>query len=217
MSNDKSIIEKMPPWVIGVAIIAVVIFISLLFFSQNPFACSRDSDGFSCGFIREPTVIYEKLHGYFYDWDETGNTYCSHEILDLGFVDDEVSITARATGAVKNRDGNLVENKWMFRGYKHGNNLAIAYVTERPPRTGNGVYYLIQNQGEYAGFWMGVDSPSGKTIRCPYVLTTTEKRGNESCELRWPHIFSPTNGCYEIVFPSNGQPNSQSSRDLPRK
>ncbi|MEO8327577.1 MAG: hypothetical protein ABI618_17125, partial [Nitrospirota bacterium] len=118
----------------------------------------------------------------------------------LEFSDDEVSLRARTAGMVKDRDGSLIERSWIHRGYKHGNNLAVSYVTEAKPTTGNGVYYLIQTNGDYAGFWIGVDWPSGKTIRCPYLLTRTEKRGNETCEDRWPYVFSATTACTEVIF-----------------
>ena len=76
---------------------------------------------------------------------------------------------------MKDRDGNSAEGSWLLQGYKHGNNLAMAYVSDYKPRSGNGVYYLVPNQGEYAGFWIGIDSPSGKVIRCPYVLTNKDR------------------------------------------
>lgn len=199
-NENISIIEKIPIWVIGVSIIGVIVFILLLFFSQKPFNCNMTKDGFSCGFVSDTNVTHDKYFGYFYDWDEKKRTYCSYEIVDITFSDDELSVQAKTTGKVKDRDGSLVERSWIHRGYKHGNNLAISYVTESKPTTGNGVYYLVQNQGDYAGFWVGVDWPSGKIIHCPYLLTKTEKRGNESCEDRWPQIFSKSNACIEVKF-----------------
>lgn len=198
--TQVSLPARVPPWIVGIAIIAVLIIALLLFFSDRPFTCTKTKDGYICGFINGTKFTHEKFLGYFYDWDEKRNTYCSSEVVDLEFSDDEVSIQAKTTGKVKDRDGGLVERSWNHRGYKHGNNIAIAYVTDRKPTTGNGVYYLVQSQGDYAGFWIGTDWPSGKTIRCPYVLTKTEKRGSESCEERWPYVFSPATVCQEVFF-----------------
>jgi len=200
MAEEEPSMSKMPPWIIGVSVIAVVIIALLLFFSQKPFKCIKSNEGFSCGFVSEQNWAKEKYIGYFYDWDEKKNTYCSSETVDLEFSEDEVSLRARTSGNVKDRDGRLIDRSWIHRGYKHGNNLAIAYVTEAKPTTGNGVYYLIQTNGDYAGFWIGVDWPSGKTIRCPYLLTKTEKRGSETCEERWPYVFSSATACTEVVF-----------------
>ncbi|MBT9597448.1 MAG: hypothetical protein IV094_15815 [Vitreoscilla sp.] len=195
-------IQKLPAWVIAVVALAIAFVIGLLFFSKNPISCSKNEDGFACGFVRPLDAVTDKYYGYFSDLDEKGSVYCSHERIDVSFLSDDVSVRARSVAKVKDRDGNLVEESWIIQGYKYGEKLALAYITEHPPRSGNGVYYLIATQGEYAGFWLGVDSPSGKTIRCPYVLTRTEKPEVLSCEQRWPSVFSSTNACREISFPS---------------
>ena len=201
MGTSNPLLAKLPPWVLSLAIVAVVVVIGLLYISKTPFRCSNSSEGFSCGFVSEPGVVHENYVGYYYDWDERGATYCAHEDLDLGFADDEVSITAKSIGKVKDRYGELVDASWSLRGYKLGTNLALAYISAQLPRTGNGVYYLIQNRGEYAGYWIGFDSPSGKVIRCPYLLTKSKKAETESCESRWPQVFSAANQCREVVFP----------------
>lgn len=200
MTDTKSIFDKVPPWVIGSVSIAVIVVALLLFFSNRPFQCSKTNEGFSCGFVREPNTTYKHYIGYFYNWDKERNTYCTSESMDIGYSDDGVSLVAHTSGKIKDRDGNYIERSWVHRGYKHGNNLAIAYVTENRPTTGNGVYYLVQTDGEYAGFWIGINWLSGKAIRCPYVLTDSEKRGNETCEQRWPQSFSKENECKEVSF-----------------
>jgi hypothetical protein len=64
-----------------------------------------------------------------------------------------------------------------------------------------GVYYLALSRGDYAGFWIGLDAISGKVIQCPYVLSDTENNANETCEGRWPHVFSEATACREVNLP----------------
>ncbi|RYF26299.1 MAG: hypothetical protein EOO23_08615 [Comamonadaceae bacterium] len=201
MSIGETIVSKLPPWLIATIFISISVITLLLFVSDRTLTCTL-KEGISCGVSpSKGKVATETYYGYYYNLDENSRLICDSETVEIGFSGDEVPITAHSAGMVRDRDGTQSPNKWVFQGYKHGSNLALAYVTEQKPTSGNGVYYLIKNQGEYAGFWAGVNGPTGKIISCPYVLTKTAKRANESCQARWPRVFTASTGCREVLFP----------------
>ena len=197
MTDSASALDKIPVWVLGVAIVAVIVLATLLYLSGKSFGCSKSSTSFSCGFAQEPAFTSESFFGYYYDWDEKRNSVCTEEVLTLGFSDAGL-IRGNSSANVKDRFGGTSVNTWIHTGFRFGDNIAAAYTTDRRRRTGNGVYYLMKSEDENAGFWVGISSPSGKTIRCPYVLTKTQKPPNESCESRWPKLFSVANECKEL-------------------
>ena len=205
MPNDVlSMVRKMPPWVIAFAVVAILVLAVLLFISKTNAGCIWGEGRFSCGFDLDKTQRFtepRKFHGYYYNWSDKGEVNCSSETVTLRFSVDEKVIEGQSVGnVVMDNHGTSAKNSWTLRGFNYGNKLALAYVTEKTPVSGNGIYYLIKEQGEYAGFWIGVNSPSNRIIRCPYLLTTVEKPANEICEQRWPRVFNSANTCQEVAF-----------------
>lgn len=129
------------------------------------------------------------FNGYYYTLDDQGVDKCGHEKIKVKFFEDNITIEAFASGTVHDHNGSPVVRTWTYKGYRHGNDLALAYVTADKLPTGNGIYYLLSRGGDYAGYWMGTDFPTDARVQCPYVLTQVEIRGNESCEKMWPDVF----------------------------
>ena len=150
----------------------------------------KNGDNFSCGFSSNNEFEKKLLNGYFYTLDDVGNTVCVSEKLQLKFYEDHYTVKASSGGNVHDKDGHLIKSKWIQIGFRHGNNLALAYITDSNSPTGTGVYYLMARGNEYAGYWLGLDFPLGHKFQCPYILTPSEKPEDQTCEDRWPEVFT---------------------------
>ncbi len=189
LENNKRGLFDLPPWLLGIALLAIIGLAVLLFYSGARIECGQSDAKFTCGFTKLEGYEEKEFNGYFYTLDDQGKNTCANEKIKIRFYDDNITIAAYAEGTVHDHNGSLIKRTWTYRGYRHGNDLALAYVTADKLPTGNGIYYLLSRGGDYAGYWMGTDFPTDARVQCPYVLTRTEKRGNESCEKLWPDVF----------------------------
>ncbi|NOU12039.1 MAG: hypothetical protein HOO98_18770 [Nitrospira sp.] len=194
VNNDAAIHRRslfdLPPWLLGLTLLVLVGVVGLLYISGTHFECGASGPKFTCGFTKATRYEEKPFHGYYYTLDDHGQTTCGHERINVRFFEDNITLEAFAEGTVHDRNGSQVNRTWTYKGFRHGNDLALAYVTADKLPTGNGIYYLLSRGGDYAGYWMGIDFPTDVKVQCPYVLTQAEKRGNETCEKLWPNVFN---------------------------
>ena len=175
-------------WIAGLVLIAILV--ALLFVTGSGFVCGKEGEKFTCGFIKEQKYESKRMFGYFYTLDNKGDTVCVSEQLNLRFYEDKITVKSESGGKVHDKDGKLISGGWIQSGFRHGNSISLAYITNGNSPTGTGVYYLMENGTEYSGYWMGLDFPLGHKVQCPYLLSPTEKSETETCEHRWPDVFN---------------------------
>ncbi len=81
--------------------------------------------------------------------------------------------------------------RWVYKGYWLGRSIALAYASDDDPPRGAGTYHLVSLGGDWLGHWMGIDFPTEKHVKCPYVLT--KEKTDKSCVEKWPRSFGA--GC----------------------
>lgn len=189
----KTSFLNLPPWLLAMCLIASIAVISLLYFSDATIECGKRDTLYSCGFTKPMKYDEKEFIGYFLTLDAKGKETCLEETIKMRFFNDNKTVEGHAEGNVHDHNGSLVKRTWTYRGFRHGNDIALAYVTEDRLPTGNGIYYLLSRGGDYSGYWMGIDFPTDVRVQCPYVLSTTKKRGSETCDQVWPDVFKQ--GC----------------------
>lgn len=185
----EKIFSSLTPAVLITALLILGMLLGLLYWGGELFVCGRYENEFFCGFKKKSNYKEKEMFGYFNTLDDQKKTVCMSEKLKLKFYDDDNSIESSSKGQVHNKDGKRKDNKWIQKGFIHGNILSLAYITDDSPPTGSGVYYLVHNGSERVGYWLGLDFPTRKMVQCPYVLTQNEKPKDQTCEKKWPEIF----------------------------
>ncbi len=183
-------ILKLHPAVLIISRFLIAGLFIVMYLRGTGFACGLDDAKISGEFGNKSTPEEKRMTGYFYTLDDKGKTVCFSENIVLKFYEDKVTVDGHSGAKVHQKDGTLINREWLLTGFRHENNLSLAYITNSNSPTGAGVYYLMERGDEYAGYWLGLDLPLGHKVRCPYLLTTNEKPVNETCEQRWPDIFT---------------------------
>ncbi len=117
-----------------------------------------------------------KLNSYFNDINDKGSFSSFNGFFKLD-EDDGFFITETTVYDLLNNDGTQKEMTWIIFGYKNDNNLYMVYKT--------GIAYLKRkNNIEYVGYWIG--NSNGKVVKCPYVLSSQDKKTKEDSKKNWP-------------------------------
>jgi len=90
--------------------------------------------------------------------------------------------------------GKVIPRTWTVRGFRSGDNLSLAYVTnpdkDTPIPVGIGTYQLrMINNTEYSGFSFGISCSLNSFIECPYVLSMQRVSTTEA-RVRWSRILN---------------------------
>lgn len=204
-------ILKLHPAVLIISLFLLFLIVGLfimMYLRGTGFSCGLDGKKISCEFGNESTPEEKRMTGYFYTLDDKGGTVCVSENIVLKFYEDKATIEGHSSGEVHSKGGMLISKQWLLSGFRHGNDLSLAYTTDSNLRTGAGVYYPMEMGEEYAGYWLGLDFPLGHKVQCPALLTPNKKQVNETCEQRWPRVFTG-NPC--VILEEKGANNSVNS------
>lgn len=192
-TNDGIFSLHKSVWIL--LIIAFLVLVVILYLSGSRFDCGMDGEKFVCGFTKHMKFQEKDMTGYYYSLDEKGETFCSKEKFNIKFYEDKITVLGHSVGDSSEKDGTPTAHRWIQSGYRHGNNISLAYVEDSNSPSGAGVYYLMENGSEYSGFWLGKDFPLGHKVQCPYVLTARELSYGVTCEQRWPKVFNENSVC----------------------
>lgn len=177
------------PHIITVVIIFVLLFSILIIptYFSNPFFLFRTITG-----LKEKNVYYS----YFADLDGKQQYISTDGEFQFRkyFIEKRPFVEGTVTGSYRtNGIWSKEKVKWETYGFMDRHYLHLSYDT--------GVAILINNKGDYIGYWIGEHPDSNvKALICPWVLSKTKIQMNNAEEARknWDILNTPCRVCEDI-------------------